>query len=341
MGYARSFAELKTKAINWWPQTLLEKVAAASSIPLLVSTQEKFISILTLSGDAPDQIFDILEASKMPPNLFLKHLVVMVDYGGEPLKRLGGEFNQVFPKNIKGKRLMKFVFREKSVAYEFQQLPVKSLSNILLGLDGKALAQSRQMSPLFRDVIMLLLHGATSESSELAGLAKCDIGSLLGQPDLIEKYVKERYIHVSRITSGASTNSLGQIAQTYVCELLEKFLPHDFSVKSNGSIKLKKYGKTSGVPFDVVISRNNQYVGVEISFQVTTNSTIERKAALASERQAAMHQCGSYIAYVLDGAGNFERSSALTTLCTYSDCTVAYSESEIEHLAGFIREKLS
>jgi hypothetical protein len=49
---------------------------------------------------------------------------------------------------------------------------------------------------------------------------------------------------------------------------------------------------------------------------------------------------GHYVAYVLDGAGNFSRSAALSVLCASSDCTVAYSDDELGTLVDFIRGKL-
>lgn len=81
-------------------------------------------------------------------------------------------------------------------------------------------------------------------------------------------------------------------------------------------------------------------VGIEVSFQVTSNSVIERKAALAEDRRRQMNREGHFIAYVLDGAGNFSRSAALTTLCQSSDCTVAYSPAELDTLVDFIQGKL-
>jgi hypothetical protein len=77
---------------------------------------------------------------------------------------------------------------------------------------------------------------------------------------------------------------------------------------------------------------------VEISFQVTTNSVIERKAGQAQARANLLRQADCKIAYVIDGAGNFERASALNTLCLYSDCTVALSPGEISLLVEFLRE---
>ena len=73
-----------------------------------------------------------------------------------------------------------------------------------------------------------------------------------------------------------------------------------------------------------------------MSFQVTTNSTIERKANEAENRYRDMHSAGHLVAYVVDGAGNFQRSSAVTKICDNSDCTVAYSDEELSVLASFI-----
>jgi len=94
------------------------------------------------------------------------------------------------------------------------------------------------------------------------------------------------------------------------------------------------------MPFDIVVEKQDKKIGVEVSFQVTTNSTIERKAGQAADRMNLMHSNGYKIAYVLDGAGNFQRSSAISTICTSSDCTVAFSEQEFDILCQWIGEAL-
>ncbi len=43
--------------------------------------------------------------------------------------------------------------------------------------------------------------------------------------DELERFVRQRYIWVSRITGGATANTLGQLAQTYVKGYLEEKLP--------------------------------------------------------------------------------------------------------------------
>jgi hypothetical protein len=340
--FTRDITELEAKAVKWWPGSLGSQVAALSVIPKLLETQEQFISILKLSGKSPEQIFDVLAAAKMPANLFLKHLVVLADYGGEMIKRLGREFSEVFPPNPKtNQHSMHYSMAGKSYRYDFQRLPVIGLGNTKLKIDGAAIIEEIAMDDLYRDMVMILMYGSTSDAVHLADLEKCKIGTLLGDENGISKYVRECYINVSRITTGARSNSLGQFAQDYVIELLTQYLPKNIEIIRNGKICLSGYAKNDGMPFDVVASRGKKKIGIEVSFQVTTNSVIERKAGQAEGRQDAMHKDGYWIAYVIDGAGNFQRTSAVSTICKYSDCTVAYSEEEIALLAKFIKEKLN
>lgn len=339
--YSRDIHELEANAEKWWPKALEAQVAGVSAIPKLIATQEQFISILKLSGKTPLQIFDVLGASQLSANLFLKHLVVLADYGGEMIKRLGREFAEVFPFDPKTKRYyMQYIMAEKSHRYDFQMLPVKGLGNTKLKIDGAAIAEEIALDGLYQDMVMILMYGSTSDVAHLVGLEKCEVGVLLGDAAAITKYLRERYINVSRITTGASANSLGQIAQDYVVEILSQHLHQGVSITRNGKIVLDNYDKDGGMPFDVVATKGKKKVGVEVTFQVTTNSVIERKAGQAKDRQAAMHQDGYWIAYVVDGAGNFQRSSAVSTICRFSDCTVAYSADEIAVLAAFIKEKL-
>lgn len=342
MKFKKTLEDLEKVAIKWWPKELEEQVANASVIPKLLETQEQFISVLKLSGKTPEQIFSVIAASNLPPNLFLKHLVVLSDYGGELIKRLGKEFKIVFPLDTKtNKRFLEFPFEGKTYQYEFKALPVTGLSNNKLKIDGAAIVKSGPLDNLAKDLIMILLFGGASTANHLAALEKCDLGGLIGKPEEIDRYVKQKYIQVSRITTGASANSLGQIAQIYVANYLrEKLDKKTYTVQSNGKVKLKSYDSETGMPFDVVVKRGTRVVGVEVSFQVTSNSVIERKASLAEDRLKQMKREGHFIAYVLDGAGNFSRRSALTTLCQSSDCTVAYSEHELDTLVDFIEGKL-
>lgn len=341
MKYKKTLADLEKVAIKWWPKALEAEVAKASVIPKLLETQDQFISVLKLAGNRPEQVFGLIEAGSLSANLFLKHLVVLADYGGELIKRLGKEFDNIFPAAVKtNHRSFDFLFNGKTHQYRFKALPVSGLSNTKLKIDGEAIVKATNLDDLTKDMVMILLFGGASSSSHLASLEKCDLGGLLGKPEEIDCYVKQKYIQVSRITTGASANSLGQVAQIYVADYLRRKLDKTYAVQSNGKVKLNSYDSQTGMPFDVVVKRGKFIVGVEVSFQVTSNSVIERKAALAEDRRKQMNRAGHFIAYVLDGAGNFSRSAALTTLCQSSDCTVAYSPAELDTLVDFIQGKL-
>lgn len=337
--YKRQISEIESKAILWWPEHLHKANSVISIIPKLLQTQNDFLRIIALSKDSPYHVFDILKASKFPANLFLKHLSVLADYGGEPIQRLGRAFETLFKYKAK-KYSINFIWNSTQYTYQFKKLPLRGLGNKKLLIDGEGLAEVELMSNLYEDMIVLLMFGSTSSVSDEAGLSSCEIGTLLGKPELLEEYVKQRYINVSRITGGATANALGQLAQKEVVKFLKNSLGRKYKVVSNGYIPLEGYNKESGMPFDVVVSKGNKIAGIEISFQVTTNSTIERKAGQSADRFNLIHSNGYHIAYVLDGAGNFQRKSAITTIAENSDCTVAYTPDEFKILSNWLEEIL-
>ena len=75
--YNRNLEELEDRACKWWPENLIAIEKESSIIPILIETQDRFISILTLaSQENPLGVFGIISASKFPANLFIKHLMI-------------------------------------------------------------------------------------------------------------------------------------------------------------------------------------------------------------------------------------------------------------------------
>ena len=335
----KDIIELEKNAVMWWPEHLKKEAARVSVIPLLLDSQEDFIAILRLCDKSPLQVFEVIEAAKFPANLFLKHLTILADYGGETIQRLNKNFRSVFTFDNGEKPYMDATFQDKKFRYVFESLPIKgTLNNKRMGVDDSSITSNTSLTPIIRDMIMLLLYGSSALNAVGADLLKCEISNLLGKSDELDKYVRKKYIWVSRITGGATSNTQGQLAQTVVCNFLTKHLDKGFKIIRNGSIKLKGYSKP--MPFDIAVERNGKYLGIEVSFQVTTNSVIERKSGQAQDRQKIMHEMGYHIAYVIDGAGNFQRRSAISTICKFSDCTVAYNDTEFLVLVGFIKKCL-
>lgn len=317
MNYKRNIDELKAKAINFWSEELLIEASKKSKIPILLQTQDQFLNILKVEVDSVDNFFKILEAAKISINLFVQHLMVLSNVGGEFLQRINCQFETLFPK-----KSITFTWRGVNYVYKFQACPISRLSNNTLVIDGENLFKKQPLTPLYKDVIILMLFGSSCTSDETSAiLEECQIGGLIGNDVELEKFIRQRYIQVSRITGGAKANDLGQIAQVKLMEYLTINLSKfKLTFKSNGHIpdiyNKEENGVKTMTTFDLVIhnAEKTKYVAIELTFQVTTNSTIERKSGQAMERYSQIEKKGYKIAYVIDGAGNFQRSSAISKM---------------------------
>jgi len=332
----RDINDLENNALKFWPKEIAAQERSSSIIPRLIETQDKFISLLNIADATPFAWKDVLLSSKaLSANLFLKHLIVLSDIGGEMLMRFKSELPNVFKDNN-----LQFVWQNKNFVYEFQTLNgKKNWNNTNLLVDGESISQNSELLPIIEDVCNLLLFGGLSTLTNVPPdiIEKCNIGLLLGKKDELTKFVKQRYIWVSRITGGATANRLGQIAQNYVIEYLKNKLPN-WKINEEQLPNVSQNERTS-LSVDIVAkSPKGQFCGIEVSFQVTTNSTIERKAGQAQTRQELLHKHNHKIAYVIDGAGNFERQSALMSICQFSDCTVSFKDSELNKLVKFLKD---
>lgn len=183
MKYNRTLMELQQKAVMWWPESIANKNKLASILPYLLKTQDKFLSILTLADESPEQVFTLLEASKFSANLFVKHLAILADYGGEMMKRLGGNFSNIFVKDSNG-YYMEYYWHSKQYRYYFKSFGIgkkTNISNDKLYIDQDHILLDHTMTDAMQDMIMILLHASTSSVAEQAGLSSCEIGNLLGK----------------------------------------------------------------------------------------------------------------------------------------------------------------
>src|SRR4030042_1553678 len=161
--YQRTYEELEGLASKFWPAELSELEAKLSVIPLLLKTQDQFISILSVETPDLDKLFNIVEASSLPANLFLKHLVILADYGGEPLQRVSGGFERLFPEGR-----LNYYWQGKPHSYTFRSLPRPQFSNQSLHIAGRHLVEQHPLDDLKKDVIALLLFGSAYSGEDQA-----------------------------------------------------------------------------------------------------------------------------------------------------------------------------
>lgn len=344
--YVRSIDELEQLACNWWPKEVREEAQRMSILQTLLDTQEKFISILKLGNrQHPEKLFDLLDASSFAYHLFLKHLILLTDLGAEQLQRINKECASLFP----DKKLV-YVIDNQTKSYTFSEFPTKGkLDNKRMKIDtNEHLKANTCNQGLCKDVIMLLIYGGCAESIRTRSvLYKCTASDYIGDDALIEDYVRKNYIRVSKIIAGKVSNDLGNIAQVYALNYLAEKLGSNYNLKNNGKLPdvSENDGKTWAT-FDILVDRKDdtskykKYVGIEVTFQETSNSVIERKATLANNRFIKVASKRCYVAYIIDGIGNFSRPSAVRTLCDNSHCTVAYTPEDFNVLIDFIKEMI-
>lgn len=343
--YVRTIEELEEVGSKWWPKEVQEAAQRMSILQLLLDTQEKFISILTLADPhKPAAIFGILDNCSMSYHMFVKHLALLTDVGSEPIQRFNSNFKELFPDGI-----LHYSVDGKRKTYQFEALPLKAKpSNEKMQIDSlENLTKPCKNIALSKDVAMLLMYGAASTSAKVrAIMSKCSVFEYMGCEDKIKKFVRENYIRVSRIIGGKVANDLGNVAQSYAAEYIRERIGDDYHIACPGTIPGVQLDDKKEATFDIVVdrisdeSRFKPYVGVEVSFQETSNSTVERKGREAQARFRNTNNKRSYVAYIIDGAGNFSRTSAANDMCDNSHCNVAYTPEELDLLIEFIKEKL-
>lgn len=344
--YIRTMDQLEKYACKWWPKEIREYAEHFSILQTLLDTQEKFISILKLANKQDsNSIFRIMEASEFQMKCFLKHLMILTDVGAEPLQRMNKHFDELFPKGC-----LIYQIDGRTHTYTFQALPVKgSLNNAKMKVDTQDNMLSHKYNKqLTVDLIMVLLFGAACISAKTrAVLYRCNISDYLGNDEEIELHIRQNYIRVSRIINGRTANDLGNSIQKYAADYIAKELGDDYSVKTFGTIPgVSINDGNTEAKFDIVIdrisdtSRFKPHIGIEVSFQETSNSTVERKGQDAAARFAEVTKKRCFIAYIIDGVGNFSRKAACDVMCNNSHCNVGCTNEEFDVLVEFIKEKL-
>lgn len=336
---SRNIDQIEEQAVKWWPRDLSRD---PKSIQLLVDSQDKFLSLLKVSKNKPESFLKLIHASDLAANQVLKHLCLLADYGGEKIKRLAKEFKQLFPTGE-----LAYSFEGQAGRWKFSEeicsKPERLLSNSALGLDGEGMLTPRPASPAIDDLIVILCYAGFSTNTVDGAFDSATISQYFGKPSAVELFVRTRYIYVSKITSGELTNARGQAAQQYAADELRELLGTGYTVEVNGKIPLADHKQNKkGLPFDLVIKRPGvrRFVGIEVSFQVTTNSVVERKARDAPAMLKNMRAAGHSVAYIVDGVGNFERRNAWKTIIENSDFSCAFSPSEFKLLSEFIKRTI-
>jgi hypothetical protein len=338
MAYNRTLDELKSKASLHWTEELVTAANKETLLFDLLATQDEFIAVLKVASKSPLSWRVVLDESEnLTLPLFTKHLMILCDLGGETLNKIL-PIEKYFPDLG-----INLSWQGKGFTYKFKAIQdSKSLTNSALNLSKNHIKKNNR-GPLLEDLVMILFFGGLAENGFLPEqyLVNTQIGSMLGDVETLDSYIQQNYIRVSTQIKGAHSNALGHFAQNYVANLLKENLSDAWKVKLEGSLTGVKHSDEEGAEsnFDITaVSPNGVQFAIEVSFQVTTNSVIERKARDSAAIQQRANALKHFICYVIDGAGNINvRKHAVKTILSHSDCTVALTGPEIGVLSDFLK----
>lgn len=161
--YKRNVEDLRKLASMFWSSELSKEEAELSVIPKLLESQDQFIAILSVNVSSLDGLFQIVDSSTISASLFLKHLLVMADFGGEMIQRLNSQFKLIFPTGR-----IDYIWNEQTYCYNFKVLPIPgTLNNTKLTITGKKLLENKPLSEIHKDIIAILLFGLVQSTKEL------------------------------------------------------------------------------------------------------------------------------------------------------------------------------
>ncbi len=178
---------------------LQPKTVDIQSLQVDWQTQEKFISVLMLLAKSPSQVFELVEASDLPPTIFLLHLMLIADHGRELIDQLSKKFKTPFPYDAKTKKyFFRFLFAGKQKRYVFKALPSYLQSGASLNIGVNFCLSSSAFDDLSKDLTMLLLYAGGKFASDKVSSSQVrfNIGKLIGKTNEIERYVRQRYTQI-------------------------------------------------------------------------------------------------------------------------------------------------
>lgn len=332
-----SYNSIERTALGTWPDVIRKQAARDP----LFDFHSQFVDELLNLDLRPNELRKSLNKVNMPFPMFLKHLMILADFGGEPLRLIHQRRMHVF-QNAKSKVAFLVIDRRgRKFRLQIREFHRKSRFDLkALGVTPEQLLSTSPATELQIDTALVLLTGHESVNSVLSGqLANSRVGDVIrrhrGNESAFNTFLSTRYLEVSSQVRGARSNRLGQLMQNKVQSTLQKELGSDY-------IFGKKIGKKS---YDIVIRRapsssasdSKKSVAIEVLFQETTNSTIERKGNLAhvGRRSKGVARC-----FVIDGYGAFKRESAVKKMVARSDFSSNANPQQLKLLAQFVKQFL-
>lgn len=322
--------KMREESTWFWPK--IKSNDLDSELENLLNTHDIFCKILE-SSNHEQVIPNLLNNSKLTPKMSIQHMMRISDCSAEFLDRTSSYIKnqKIHELNIKIPNKKSFTYDIKEIDRQHKRLNTKTL----LCADNN----------LLHDVMMIILFGSyVDEFQTFASFQKLNISAIVGDKSKIDNYLIKRYLTISRQTQGKKTVSSGTDVQQLVRSRIKKFFENkDYFSFVEGNRMPIMGTDTRGLEVDLVCSISNNtkiiFIGIEVAFQETTNSIIERKARQATEWYKKFQDEDHYLCYVVDGGGYFSRPKAFQDIVNNSHITVTLKQ--LDNLCKFMDDLYS
>lgn len=299
-----------------------EKFINPHTNPLLNELERTYKQVLkTIKETQPLEIVNALLDLPIKTHVLLKHIMIILDTSAETLDRA---VMYIHYNGFTGLTL-----DEKEIKFEILG------PDYLKNMNNAAIAKAN--SGLKKDLLNILAF--SSKSREFGGFEtfkNCRLVEISGNKETLEEHLL--------FLSLRSSSQIKQLRAVDFGHQLEAYHIRGFlqPVLDDLGVYYTQANRYDSQQFDNVITDGSKYAIIEVAFQETTNSTLERKG-----KQAAgglfkkIDDNGDKLIYIVDGAGYFKRRSALSDMVTYSHLACTVSNTGLLELEKFLIEFFS
>jgi hypothetical protein len=202
---------------------------------------------------------------------------------------------------------------------------------------------------LLSDLFYIICFGSkTEEFADFLSFRRFRLAEICGKPEAVQRHFRELYLNVSRQLTQLAAQAQGDFLNDFVKSYLDARFAGNPSIRWVESRRVPGIGderarSLGGEQFDLVYAITPAskgeiiYVAIEVAFQETTNSTMERKARHASLLFEHFDRMGYKLCFVVDGAGFLSaRLKALRDIIQNSHYRVTLKPEELSSLCEFI-----
>lgn len=355
--------ELKEEANWFWTDEIIGSQQENLLISQLIESTEAVQTCVKESNieNITENLMNLKdeEENEIPRFIVLKNLMILLDVSAEILDRA---VMYLYEKKIVQLTVGENVYKFFKLGSEFKI----QLSN------NNIYKQSDKDDEFFHDILNLLLYASGSEELKLFNTFESfKLGLLTGNEELLTKFLLQRSIENSSQIKQLRAVSYGNGLQREVMTRLTREL-------SNLGVKVALDNRYLGIQqFDIVLYKENEdedivlptaltmfgkktltndekeklkntraslmknwkWAVIEVSFQETTNSTMERKSKQAANGlYRSIQENNHQLIYLIDGAGYFRRPKVIDTILNNSHQVASLSTEGQEKILEYLKK---